>query len=447
MSGHPPAKIIFTTPHYELSGVNTFHANLIRALRRQGWEAELLITQKDAPWRIAMPPDPHVPTSNLLQGDETDWPARWRRLTDYLEAHAPCLYVPGYDFYYSCVSSLLSDKVGILGVLHSDEEVHYDHAVRLGRYWNRIVCVSRHIAEQTAQRCPQVADRLVTVPYGVPACGRAVRDGRAEEPLRIVYAGRLIQYQKRILDLIDVTRGLNARGVRYVLTVVGDGPERAVLAKAWKSDIAGGNVLMTGTLSNAQTQESFLQNDVVILTSAFEGLPLALLEAMGAGCVPVVSQTESGIPELIRSGETGFSVKQGNITGFVDALAALAGDRSLLQKMSRASFDAVSNGPYEIDTVAGIYGKMFDEMLQDITGNGFGRLREPIQAPPNLPLLQLDLGGPGMRPILRLRRFLRRSTTFRQFMAFPCVARMTARALRVYQAVVGFASVVERGKP
>lgn len=431
-------RIVFTTPYHELSGVNTFHANLIESLRRLGWGAELLITQTDAPWRTALPRKPGVPVGELLKGDEADWHSRWRRLVDLLENRAPCIYVPGYDFYYSCVSSILSDRVGILGVLHSDEDVHYDHAVRLGRYWNRIVCVSQHIAERMSRHCPGLADRLVTIPYGVPPGHCPPREIRPEEPIRIIYAGRLIQYQKRVLDLIDVTRELNARGVRYALTVVGDGPERDVLAEAWSDDIAAGRVIMTGTLSNAQTMEQFCRHDVIVLTSAFEGLPLSLLEAMEAGCVPVVSSTESGIPELIRDGETGFSIKRGRADMFVDALARLDSDRPRMQRMSRASHGAVANGPYLIETVAGVYSELFEAMSRQIAEGGFARRREPVKGPPYLPPVRTELSDPmpgteGGRSLWRIER----SLTFRRLMAYPVVSRMAARASRVYRAMVG----------
>ncbi len=47
-------------------------------------------------------------------------------------------------------------------------------------------------------------------------------------------------------------------------------------------------------------------HDFFVLLSDFEGLPLSLVEAMGRGCVPVAARSESGIPELISSGDNGL---------------------------------------------------------------------------------------------------------------------------------------------
>ena len=53
------------------------------------------------------------------------------------------------------------------------------------------------------------------------------------------------------------------------------------------------------------------QQDAYILTSEFEGMPNALNEAMARGCVPVVTDIRSGIPELVRYGVNGYRVPVG----------------------------------------------------------------------------------------------------------------------------------------
>jgi glycosyltransferase involved in cell wall biosynthesis len=46
-----------------------------------------------------------------------------------------------------------------------------------------------------------------------------------------------------------------------------------------------------------------------VLLSEFEGLPVALVESMARGCVPVAAEMESGTPEIVRSGENGLVVQ------------------------------------------------------------------------------------------------------------------------------------------
>src|SRR5258708_7408499 len=54
-----------------------------------------------------------------------------------------------------------------------------------------------------------------------------------------------------------------------------------------------------GTVSYVKTGALFDNHDVLILVSDYEGLPLSLLEAMGHGVVPVVSDLESGIRDVV----------------------------------------------------------------------------------------------------------------------------------------------------
>src|SRR6185503_7181239 len=65
--------------------------------------------------------------------------------------------------------------------------------------------------------------------------------------------------------------------------------------------------------------------DVMVLTSRFEGLPLAVLRAMAAG-LPVVATAVNGTPEAVRHGETGFLVAPGDAAAAADAIIRLGRD-------------------------------------------------------------------------------------------------------------------------
>ena len=67
--------------------------------------------------------------------------------------------------------------------------------------------------------------------------------------------------------------------------------------------------------------------DVFVMPSLWEGLPLSLVLAMGAG-LPVVATAVAGIPEVIVNGERGLLVKPGDVAGLGAALARVCGDRS-----------------------------------------------------------------------------------------------------------------------
>jgi glycosyltransferase involved in cell wall biosynthesis len=78
------------------------------------------------------------------------------------------------------------------------------------------------------------------------------------------------------------------------------------------------------------------QHDVFLLASDYEGLPLSLLEAMGQGLVPVVSDLKSGIPEVVDA-SNGCLVSVNNVAGYARAIIHLHEHRDELAAKSAAA--------------------------------------------------------------------------------------------------------------
>src|SRR5439155_4953432 len=114
----------------------------------------------------------------------------------------------------------------------------------------------------------------------------------------------------------------------------GAGPDEAELKRRWAFNA---EVRWLGNISSSAVHALYASQDVFVLPTRFEGFPLALLEAMGAGVVPVVSDIPSGVPEVVSTGETGERLRIGDIGGFVDTIGALDRDRSRLDAMSAAA--------------------------------------------------------------------------------------------------------------
>jgi hypothetical protein len=120
----------------------------------------------------------------------------------------------------------------------------------------------------------------------------------------------------------------------------------------------------------AQAYES---HDILLLTSNYEGKPLCLVEAMGRGCVPVVTDIPSGIPELISDGENGYRVPVGDIDAFADRLALLHADPAFRLRLARNAFDVVDQGGYRIQDTARRYQELFGRVMEEAARGGFRR--------------------------------------------------------------------------
>jgi glycosyltransferase involved in cell wall biosynthesis len=299
-------------------------------------------------------------------------------MREYLEQRAPCIYIPNYDDRHSCIIPTLSPAVKVVGIGHSDDAQHYAHILSLAPYWDAIVGVSSAVTESIASLAPGIEARQWTIPYGVPV-PQELRVRAASPVTRAAYAGRLVRFQKRALDLVSIADELRARGVDVELTVAGTGTEMSEFLAAAGSVMLSRHLRYVGGLTNEQVHELIAESDVFVLPSSFEGLPVSLLEAMANGCVPVVSAIRSGVPEVITNGENGFTVPIGDIEAFADRITMLAADSELLSRL-RANAYATARDRFSVERMTSSYLEVFETVV----GRPYERPQGSIKPPPDL---------------------------------------------------------------
>lgn len=320
-----------------------------------------------------MPLPRNVPVEHLRIPRIATWKRRRRAMLDTLEKNAPCIYLPNHDFHHSCISPALSSRIGIIGIAHSDDPQHYGHVERLGSTWNATVAVSKKIAGRLIESGFVDRTRLSSIPYGVD-CAQKPSTRTPGDKIRIIYTGRLDALQKRVGDLIAVGILLRDRGVPFTMSIVGAGPERDWLRQAIDHNEMAQHIQLFDTVDNATAVSMCTGCDVFMLPSAYEGMPIGVLEAMGQGCVPLVSDIESGIPELITNGVNGFKVPTGDVAAFADRVAGLYADSAALARMSHEARLTISRNGYSAGEMIDRYIALIDRVSSEITS---GRYRRP----------------------------------------------------------------------
>lgn len=231
------------------------------------------------------------------------------------------------------------ELVRVVAWQHTDQPydlrlmAHYEPIV------SRFVAISSRIEGLLRQTIPGRDRDVVRLAHGVPVpddCPtRAPRHGR---PLRLVYTGRVEHAQKRTGALVELSEELRRRGVDHELTIVGDGPAWAEIAaragrpasdRASHRPVNSHRVRLTGPLSPDGVATELIRADAFVLASRYEGLSVAMLEAMAHGCVPVVTRVDSGAPDVIGHGVNGLLVdaapdadERAVASAFADAITA-----------------------------------------------------------------------------------------------------------------------------
>jgi len=239
---------------------------------------------------------------------------------------------------------LLPARVATIAVVQADSRSFYDPLRHYAAFVDRAVGVSAETRRRIVASCGLPEARATRIPYGVERLSRGEAEARWGDPppsgpLRVGYVGRLEHDQKRVLDLPVVADELARRAVSLRLDVVGDGADREGLKRRLETAGLKESVRFWGWLPPDEVGRRLRELDVLVLFSDFEGLPAALLEAMGHAVVPVVTDIASGHRDVVRSGTNGFLVDVGDIGGFVAAIERLDRDRGLLQRMRRAAWE------------------------------------------------------------------------------------------------------------
>lgn len=126
--------------------------------------------------------------------------------------------------------------------------------------------------------------------------------------------------QKRVDRWVEVAAETYKLNPDIKFLMVGDGPDDNMLREKIKELNMQGKIELPGMLSN--TVDAFKRIDIFLLTSDFEGLPLAIMEAMSTGCVPVLSNV-GGIKQLSFDG-FGYKFDEFNAAAIASIIAAYA---------------------------------------------------------------------------------------------------------------------------
>ncbi|NEO94826.1 MAG: glycosyltransferase family 4 protein, partial [Moorea sp. SIO3G5] len=104
----------------------------------------------------------------------------------------------------------------------------------------------------------------------------------------------------------------------------------------------GDYIKVPGGIDSGQRDALLAKADIFILPSYNEGLPMAMLEAMGWG-LPVITTPVGGIPELVVHGDNGLLVKPGEIPELSMAMQTLINDQALRLSLGRKARASVAH--------------------------------------------------------------------------------------------------------
>jgi glycosyltransferase involved in cell wall biosynthesis len=303
---------------------------------------------------------------------------RWldRRLREFepdiVHAHLPAAHV--------AVASLRRPPGSTLVATHH----HGRHLAWEGRRWAALADrVSGRRYDRVVACCEAVREFLLD-DYGYPASRVAcIRNGwmgrpipnpeKASTPTVVCVAN--LRRQKGHSVLIEAFAQVRDRIPEAQLNLVGFGPLHDELSDQVRALSLQDHVSIG---AEDDVWPVLGRSHVFALASHYEGLPLAVLEAMAAG-LPVVASGVDGVAEVVEPGVTGYLLPQGDPAALAERLTEVLGDPGLRERMGDAARAAAAADTME-RCVAG-YFDLYEELLSERSGSGERRRSsQPVRA-------------------------------------------------------------------
>ena len=213
------------------------------------------------------------------------------------------------------------------------------------------------------------ASKFVVVRLGLDLEQRIAAPEGARERLReelsvgadqflVSWLGRMTEI-KKVDDLLRAFADLRGRGVDAVLALVGDGPNRESLEQLAEELQVGDAVRFTGFRRDVGS--IYRASDAVALSSANEGTPVSLIEALAAGCA-VVTTDVGGAVDVLDGGRVGLLVPPGDTKAFADRLEELVRQPELRHQFGVAGREHVL-ARYSVDRLVRDVDRLYRKLL------------------------------------------------------------------------------------
>lgn len=162
--------------------------------------------------------------------------------------------------------------------------------------------------------------------------------------------------QKGHKYLIEASSILRERGKLFKIVLIGVGELEAVIRQEVEVRNLGNYIIFYG--QTLEVQKMLQAFDCFILPSLWEGMPLALLEAMAVG-LPVIGTDVAGTREVIENEVTGLLIPSKNPTAIADALIRLMDDRKLRTRLANQAQSFVK-GRYSVEVSISAYLTLYE---------------------------------------------------------------------------------------
>lgn len=171
----------------------------------------------------------------------------------------------------------------------------------------------------------------------------------------ILFVGRVYEYHKRVSYILRIWKEIEQRETfnEWRLRIVGDGPDMQS-TKQLAKNLSLQRISFEG-FTNPRSY--FFDASIFLMTSAFEGFGMALVEAQQYGVVPIAMDTYLSLRDIIHDGENGIIVADNDFDNYVKKLCQLMANYDMRKRMAKAGLKSCQR--FSIDNIIGQWEELF----------------------------------------------------------------------------------------
>jgi glycosyltransferase involved in cell wall biosynthesis len=384
-------RLLMLVPWFQMGGADKYNRRVVEQLVTRGWDVSLVATLRgDNGWLpefAKLTPDVFA-LHHFLQLEA--FPAFIQYL---LESRRPdAVLVTNSELGYWLLPFMRAHHPGAayLDYVHMEEDYwksggyprytagcsdELDQCIVSSEHLKRWV-VSRGGRAEAIAVCTTNEDTQQWRPH--PEWRARVREELKipEDRAVLIYAGRICA-QKQPRVFARTILALREQGLEFVALVAGDGADRPMLEAMLAGQIADGSVRMLGAVPNARMQELYAASDIFFLPSQWEGISLAVYEAMASG-LAIIGADVGGQIEVVTP-ETGVLIPRSDETteaaAYASHLASVIRDRAKREAMGQAGRARIVEH-FPLDAM----GARMDQLIRDAMRNAGEGSRGVISA-------------------------------------------------------------------
>lgn len=335
-----------------LGGITSLVQNLILYKGENAFPQELYLL--DVKGNINTPAthfiDTDIEMKHLYFDHRSNWYYSFNRIAKQLSVKSGILV--SNDQYDLIMLQAFNIPRKVVQLVHDPYNI--DLSLKFHEVIDCFITHSRYIFNVLLEKLPKRFNDIKFIPYGIPLDSVKNRKLERDKPLRLVFLGRHDK-AKGVFDLYEIDKLLKQKNIYADWLILGKGPETKKLKEQWR-DVS--NVQFETPISQKNLNDFIGTADVIVFPTKFEGFPVALLECMSQGCVPVVTDLPGGIRELVIDGENGFKCEMNDNEAFTVAVEMLHNNREYLLEMQKHVSNIIFKN-YNATTQSPIYQEIF----------------------------------------------------------------------------------------